>query len=504
MASQGVTRMLLTKIPYFREIILMSFSCDHCGFSNNEVQAAGEIQNRGAKYVLRMDQLPDMERQMVKSDSAVFRIVELDLEVPAGRGRLTNMEGILADILRDLEKPQKTRKQEDPELYGKIETIVQSLTKMMMGGRFPYTISLDDPAGNSWIEPSPLDNDGKYTRTEYARSPEQNTALGLGGNEQAADAQVEMAQAENDSLGAIGNLFEKEVDGGVMKGVNIIDGQLYTLPIQCPGCANFAEMNLTMVNIPYFKQVIVSALVCAHCGYRTNDVKTGGEFPEKGQCIWLDVESPVDLRRDILKSETCCLKIPACSVEVQPGTMGGRFTTVEGLLTQIRDDLHGSVFDVDDVVGAGGDSMASESKSAWNSFFAKIDSAIRGDMKYTILMEDPLANSYVQSLTAPEPDRQIMIKEYERTAQEEEELGLSDMRTQCNADGEYIKEDLTHIEVQPSSEVKDAEVRTTLEKPSTGLGDEYADNTNTKKDVALSADVSALDLDTQPVVQATT
>ena len=38
---QGMTRLLLTKIPFYREIILMSFECEHCGFKNNEVQTAG-------------------------------------------------------------------------------------------------------------------------------------------------------------------------------------------------------------------------------------------------------------------------------------------------------------------------------------------------------------------------------------------------------------------------------------------------------------------------------
>lgn len=40
---QGQTRMLLTSIPYFREVIIMSFRCEHCGFENNEIQSAGSI-----------------------------------------------------------------------------------------------------------------------------------------------------------------------------------------------------------------------------------------------------------------------------------------------------------------------------------------------------------------------------------------------------------------------------------------------------------------------------
>lgn len=40
----GTTRLLLTYIPYFREVIIVSFRCEHCGNSNNEIQSAGVIQ----------------------------------------------------------------------------------------------------------------------------------------------------------------------------------------------------------------------------------------------------------------------------------------------------------------------------------------------------------------------------------------------------------------------------------------------------------------------------
>lgn len=32
--ENGETRLLLTKIPFFREIIVSSFHCDKCGFRN--------------------------------------------------------------------------------------------------------------------------------------------------------------------------------------------------------------------------------------------------------------------------------------------------------------------------------------------------------------------------------------------------------------------------------------------------------------------------------------
>jgi zinc finger protein len=40
---------------------------------------------------------------------------------------------------------------------------------------------------------------------------------------------------------------------------------------------------------------------CDRCGYRDNEVKSGGAIPEKGKRITLRVEDREDLSRDILK-----------------------------------------------------------------------------------------------------------------------------------------------------------------------------------------------------------
>jgi len=43
--EEGITSLLLTSIPFFREIIVMSFHCPHCGEKNNEIQSAGIIRS---------------------------------------------------------------------------------------------------------------------------------------------------------------------------------------------------------------------------------------------------------------------------------------------------------------------------------------------------------------------------------------------------------------------------------------------------------------------------
>lgn len=52
--TQGITQLLLTRIPMFREVILMSFSCSHCGNKNSEIQPGAPIQDHGVKYSLQV------------------------------------------------------------------------------------------------------------------------------------------------------------------------------------------------------------------------------------------------------------------------------------------------------------------------------------------------------------------------------------------------------------------------------------------------------------------
>lgn len=43
----------------------------------------------------------------------------------------------------------------------------------------------------------------------------------------------------------------------------------------------------------------------------------------------------------VLQSETASLVVPELELELQPGTLGGRFNTIEGLLTAVKEQLSG-------------------------------------------------------------------------------------------------------------------------------------------------------------------
>lgn len=72
----------MTKIPFFRELIVTSFRCEHCGFRNNEVQFGGDLPDYGINILFRAMKPEDLNREVIKSEHAKIYIEELELEIP--------------------------------------------------------------------------------------------------------------------------------------------------------------------------------------------------------------------------------------------------------------------------------------------------------------------------------------------------------------------------------------------------------------------------------------
>ena len=52
--APGETRMCVTDVPHFKEIIIMSFLCDDCGYRTVEVKGGGAVPEHGTKTTLRV------------------------------------------------------------------------------------------------------------------------------------------------------------------------------------------------------------------------------------------------------------------------------------------------------------------------------------------------------------------------------------------------------------------------------------------------------------------
>jgi len=411
--ENGTTRLLLTKIPYFREIVIMAFECPHCGFRNNEVQSASEISETGVHAVCQIKNAKDLSRQVLKAETATVKFEELDFEIPAGsqRGVLTTIEGIISHAIEGLSQEQPVRKYMDQELYEKIQAVIDRLTKLREGSE-PFTFTLDDPTGNSFVENLNAPAvDPQLEVRHYIRTKEQNDMLGIA---PAANPEAEDKKKKDD--------------------INIDVDEVMHFDATCPSCKEPCSTRMHMLNIPHFKEVVIMATTCDKCGYKSNEVKAGGAIAPKGKRITLKMTDEEDLSRDILKSETCALKIPEINLELTYGTLGGRFTTIEGLLDQIYDELDTKT------PFTKGDSVTEERKEKFSEFLSKLDEVKEMKREFTLILDDPLANSYLQNLYAPDPDPNMVIEEYERTFQQNEDFGINDMVVEnYNEKGEKLK-----------------------------------------------------------------
>lgn len=397
--ENGTTRLLLTKIPFFREVIISSFSCPHCKWLNTEIQSAGRIQEQGICYTLKVRMKQDLNREVVRTESATTRIPELGFEIPpfTQKGTLSTIEGILDRAVAGLEQDQQIRRATDPQMAEKINEFIQKLNKLKEVEE-EFTLVIEDPSGNSFVEnPVAPQKDDALTVSRFKRTPQQDMELGIRPDD---------------------NLDEEPASDDMRNEVLVFN-------TSCPECSAPASTNMKLVQIPHFKEVIIMATVCDSCGHRTNEVKSGGATEEMGTKITLHVTDPSDMTRDVLKSETCSVIIPELEFELGMAAVGGKFTTLEGLLKDIKDLI------VSKNPFICGDSSSTDQVQKLSDFGKKIEKIIAGDlMGIHFILDDPAGNSYLQNVYAPDPDPEMTVEKYIRTFEQNEDLGLNDMQTE--------------------------------------------------------------------------
>jgi len=414
--GNGTTRLLLTKIPFFQEVVVISFSCDHCGYRNNEIQTVGKLKDQGTRINVRLTHPKDLNRDVIKSEYATLRIPELDFEIPPvnRKGSLNTIEGLLQNAIDGLVQNQANRKETDPALYEKIEEFIAKLEKLRKGEGFPFRVILDDPSGNSYIKnPFAPNSDCEMKIEKYYRTKEQCETMGFDyGNQQ---LQEEEEKKENEETGHKNLDFTKTL-------TEDLNGESMVFKVPCHCCQQMGESKMCSVTIPYFKQLIIMAFTCDFCGAKSREVKTGGEISEKAKKITLSVECEDDLKRDVFKSETAVLQIPELEIELLMGTLGGIYSTVEGLLVQVRERL----FEDNPFVG---DSDA-KFKDQMAKVLAALNECIEVKRPFTMILDDPLSNSFIQNPYYPDPDPRVKVHIYNRTLEQNDELGLTDMKTE--------------------------------------------------------------------------
>uniref|UniRef100_A0A4W3GCD1 ZPR1 jelly-roll domain-containing protein n=1 Tax=Callorhinchus milii TaxID=7868 RepID=A0A4W3GCD1_CALMI len=76
-----------------------------------------------------------------------------------------------------------------------------------------------------------------------------------------------------------------------------------------------------------------------------------------------------------------------------------------------------------------GDSITSDRSEKLQEFGDKLS-----EVRTHVVLDDPAGNSYLQNLYAPDPDPELKIEKYERSFEQNDDLGLNDMKTEDYAE----------------------------------------------------------------------
>lgn len=271
----------------------MSFSCDHCGFANNEIQSGGEIEAKGNRIELTIKNVADLNRKIVKSDFTSVKIVELDFEIPAQsqKGEITTLEGIIDRSVQGLEQDQPVRRIEHPDAAKQIDDFIVSLKNLKLV-ESPYNVIFEDISGNCYVEnPNAPHKDTACIISHFNRTVEQDHLLGMYTQEElnettsAKDQQASVLQPIQEDSWPLEELH----------------GQVLQFSTLCAECKSPCETNMKVTSIPHFKDVVIMATCCDVCGCKTNEVKSGGGIEDKGVRFEVTIEGREDMSRDVLK-----------------------------------------------------------------------------------------------------------------------------------------------------------------------------------------------------------
>ena len=426
--EQGTTRLLMTKIPCIEE--------------------AEELAPQGIHFELSVKTSKDMDRRIIKSNFASLSIPCCGLEIPAmtQKGKLSTIEGFISTAKENFSASLEDGYYNEmgDEFINKIKETIQKLTDTLEGNKFPFELILDDPSGNSFIEnPYAPQTDPNIKVSYFTRTKEMAEQMGYSLENQKIEQNEEKTEKKEEKKEEKKNeqvklsYYNKKKDFTVYKskdkyskmiidfteGIDNnsdIDNKVIQFPANCYCCNAPGFLRDCVCSIPYFKEIIISCFKCDVCGYKTTDVKGGGGISEKGTRFTLTVENEDDLNRDVFKSETSKVSIPEVGFESGEGSLGSMFTTVEGVIDKICTQLLDMPFTTGD-----------SSINNLNNFVMKLRDLQQMKQKFTFILDDPLSNSFVFPVgDSKEEDTRLKKEEYERTFEQNEDLGINDMKVE--------------------------------------------------------------------------
>lgn len=139
-------------------------------------------------------------------------------------------------------------------------------------------------------------------------------------------------------------------------------------------------------DIPYFGEIMYITSKC-ECSFRFTDTMI---LTQKDPVRYeITIEDISDLNARVIRSTSGTIRIPELGIDVEPGSASDSYVTnIEGILERIKGVV---------VTATSWSSDEPEKYAIGMELQKKLDEAIKGDRKLTIVIEDPLGNSAIIS-----------------------------------------------------------------------------------------------------------
>jgi zinc finger protein len=137
------------EVPFFGAVFIFSMDCSGCGYHKADIEA--EKPQEPCKYTIELTSEEDMKIRVIKSSLANIKIPHVGdiLSGPSSNGYVTNVEGILNRMIKQLEIIRDNDEEEE-ESRKKAKNMIKKLHRVVWGQEKQKLI-IEDSTGNSVI-----------------------------------------------------------------------------------------------------------------------------------------------------------------------------------------------------------------------------------------------------------------------------------------------------------------------------------------------------------------
>ena len=166
------------------------------------------------------------------------------------------------------------------------------------------------------------------------------------------------------------------------------------LGLSCPICGKGNLVVRSMIySVPFFNELAMFNMVCPECGFSHNDVFSSEQRKPNRFTLYVNDISLLNVR--VVRSSSGTYRFPEWGIDVEPGPAADSFiTNVEGLLYRVR-----SVVET-----AANFSDAESEKKRASEIIQQMESALKGEFPFTLIIEDPAGVSGIL------PDDMTLVK----------------------------------------------------------------------------------------------